>query len=63
MLTMLQQSSGNKTAEADANKDAEAKVKEIQAAGKKTGDKVVNDLIKAVTTPHPEIPVKIQKDA
>jgi V-type H+-transporting ATPase subunit G len=62
VLTVSQQTSGNKKAEDDANKDAEAKVKDIQAAGKKSGDKVVNDLIKAVTTPRPEVPEKIQKE-
>lgn len=61
-LTDLQQTSGNKKAEGDANKDAEAKVKEIKGAGKKSGDKVVNDLIKVVTTPRPEVPDKVQKE-
>ena len=61
-LTILQQTSGNKKAEDDANKDAEVKVKEIKAAGKKSGDKVVNDLIKAVTTPRPEVPDKLQRE-
>merc|ERR1711939_302827 len=57
-----EQSSGNKKAEDDANKDAEAKVKEIQEAGKKSGKKVVEDLIKAVTSPHPEVPLKISRE-
>ncbi len=57
-----QQSSGNKQAEDDANKEAEAKLKEIDAAGKESGDKVVEDLIKAVTTPRPEVPDKISKE-
>merc|ERR1711939_430310 len=57
-----EQSSGNKKAEDDANKEAEAKVKEIQEAGKKSGKKVVEDLIKAVTSPHPEVPVKISRE-
>lgn len=61
-LTRGQQSSGNKKAEEDANKDAEVKVKEIKEAGKKSGDKVIADLIKAVTTPRPEVPDKFQKD-
>merc|ERR1712169_101841 len=52
----------NKKAEDDANKEAEAKVKEIQEAGKKSGKKVVEDLIKAVTSPHPEVPVKISRE-
>jgi hypothetical protein len=59
----FQQSSGNKKAEEDANKDAENKVKEIEEAGKKSGDKVIEDLIKAVTTPRPEVPDKFQKDS
>jgi hypothetical protein len=37
-------------------------VKDIQAAGKKSGSKVVDDLIKAVTSPHPEVPDKISKE-
>jgi V-type H+-transporting ATPase subunit G len=39
--------------------DAEAKVKEIEAAGKKSGDKVVEDLLKMVTDVRPEVPDKI----
>jgi hypothetical protein len=37
-------------------------VKEIEEAGKKSGNKVVDDLIKAVTTPKPEVPDKISKE-
>ncbi|KIW70175.1 V-type ATPase, G subunit [Phialophora macrospora] len=57
-----EQSSGNKKAEDDANKEAESKVKEIEAAGKKSGSKVVEDLIKTVTSPHPEVPDKISRE-
>ncbi|KAK6205737.1 hypothetical protein LQW54_008221 [Pestalotiopsis sp. IQ-011] len=39
---------GNKTAEDEANKEAEAKIKEIKSAGQKSQDKVVADLLKAV---------------
>ncbi|KAI0109323.1 vacuolar ATPase [Hypoxylon sp. NC0597] len=39
---------GNKQAEEEANKEADAKIKEIQAAGKKNQDKVVEELLKAV---------------
>jgi V-type H+-transporting ATPase subunit G len=39
--------------------EAEEKLKEIQAAGKKQGDKVVSDLIKATTDVKPEVPEKI----
>ncbi|KEF56897.1 V-type ATPase, G subunit [Exophiala aquamarina CBS 119918] len=57
-----EQSSGNKKAQDDAGKDADVKVKEIDAAGKKSGSKVVDDLIKAVTTPKPEVPDKVSKE-
>ncbi|RMZ77138.1 hypothetical protein DV737_g4492, partial [Chaetothyriales sp. CBS 132003] len=59
--TLLDQSSGNKKAEEEANKEAEAALKEIDAAGKKSGKKVVDDLIKAVTTPRPEVSDKVLK--
>ncbi|RVX72018.1 hypothetical protein B0A52_04616 [Exophiala mesophila] len=49
-----EQSSGNQKAQDDASKDADAKVKEIEAAGKKSGSKVVDNLIKVVTSPTPE---------
>nr|XP_036584910.1 V-type ATPase [Colletotrichum truncatum]KAF6794678.1 V-type ATPase [Colletotrichum truncatum] len=39
---------GNKQAEDEANKEAEGKIKEIKDAGKKSQDKVVTDLLKAV---------------
>ncbi|KAI1475485.1 hypothetical protein K445DRAFT_318367 [Daldinia sp. EC12] len=39
---------GNKQAEDEANREAEAKIKEIQAAGQKSQAKVVEDLLKAV---------------
>jgi V-type H+-transporting ATPase subunit G len=55
----LQHKQGNKKAEEDANKDAESKVKDIEAAGKKSGDKVVKDLLKAITDVKPEVPDKI----
>ncbi|KAJ5233385.1 V-type proton ATPase subunit G [Penicillium citrinum] len=54
-------SSGFKTAEADANKETENKLKEIEASGKKQGDKVVADLIKATTDVKPQVPEKIAK--
>ncbi|WYZ41947.1 hypothetical protein EsH8_V_000842 [Colletotrichum jinshuiense] len=41
-------SQGNKQAEDEADKEAEAKIKEIKDAGKKSQDKVVSDLLKAV---------------
>ena len=60
-LKVAQHASGNRKAEEEANKDAEAKVKEITEAGKKSGSKVVADLIKAVITVNPEVPDKVQQ--
>ena len=51
-----QHTSGNRKAEEDANKEAKAKVKEIQEIGKKTGDKVVDQLLEAVMNVKPEPP-------
>jgi len=47
---------GNKQAEEEANREAEAKMKEIKAAGKKSQDKVVKDLLKAVFDAKPVPP-------
>jgi V-type H+-transporting ATPase subunit G len=58
---VAQHASGNKKAEEEANKDAETKLKGITEAGKKSGSKVVEDLIKAVITVIPEVPDKIQQ--
>ena len=58
----MQQTSGNKQAEQDAEKESEAKLKEIEEAGKKSGNKVVEDLIKAITTPNPEVPDRVSAD-
>ena len=52
----MQHSSGNQKAEEDAKKDTDTKVKEIDALGKKTGSKVVDQLIEAVVNAKPEPP-------
>ncbi|KAN0081999.1 V-type ATPase [Elaphomyces granulatus] len=52
-------SSGNKKAEEEANREAETKLQEINESGKKTGEKVVADLIHAVISVNPEVPEKI----
>ncbi|CAG8979362.1 hypothetical protein HYALB_00002488 [Hymenoscyphus albidus] len=52
--------SGNKKAEEEASKDAESKIKEIQAAGKKGQDQVVTDLLKAVFDVKPVVPDRIE---
>ncbi|KAL2162493.1 hypothetical protein VTH06DRAFT_7407 [Thermothelomyces fergusii] len=44
---------GNKQAEEEANREAEAKIAEIQEAGKKNQDKIVKDLLAAVYQAHP----------
>ena len=62
MCLQLQQQSGNKKAEEDANKDAEKQLQEIKKAGDEKGQKVVDDLIKIVITPHPEVPDKKSKE-
>ncbi|KAF1954527.1 vacuolar ATPase [Byssothecium circinans] len=49
-------SSGNKKAEDDAKKDTDEKVKEIEQIGEKSGSKVVEQLISAVTDAKPEPP-------
>lgn len=57
-LTTSQHSSGNQKAEEDAKKDTDAKVKEIEELGKKSGSKVVDQLIEAVVNAKPEPPRK-----
>jgi V-type H+-transporting ATPase subunit G len=54
----MQHSSGNQKAEEDAKKDTDIKVKEIEGIGKKSGSKVVDQLIAAVTNAKPEPPRK-----
>ncbi|KAF2820558.1 vacuolar ATPase, partial [Ophiobolus disseminans] len=51
-------SSGNQKAEDDAKKDTDVKVKEIDEIGNKSGSKVVEQLLAAVTNAKPEPPKK-----
>ncbi|MCJ1425882.1 hypothetical protein MMC29_003783 [Sticta canariensis] len=51
--------SGNKKAEEEANQDAEEKLKEIKNAGSKTGDQVIEELMRVVTDVKPEVPDRI----
>ncbi|AEO64670.1 12ca826e-f287-45a0-8ed9-a2752afc96ed [Thermothielavioides terrestris] len=44
---------GNKQAEEAANREADAKIREIQEAGKRGQEKVINDLLAAVFDVHP----------
>jgi V-type H+-transporting ATPase subunit G len=55
-LTIAKHSSGNQKAEEDAKKDTDVKVKEIDDIGNKSGSKVVDQLITAVTNAKPEPP-------
>jgi V-type H+-transporting ATPase subunit G len=54
----MQHSSGNQKAEEDAKKDTDAKVKEIDEIGNKSGGKVVDQLMAAVVNANPEPPKK-----
>jgi len=55
----LQHTSGNKQAEEDASKDADEQLKMIKGAGGKTGDKVIEDLLRVVTDVKPEVPDRV----
>ena len=56
-----QHSSGNKSAEQQAEKDTQKKLDEIKQIGQKTGPKVVDDLYKAVIDVRPEVPNKVSQ--
>jgi V-type H+-transporting ATPase subunit G len=57
-LTTAQHSSGNQKAEDDAKKDTDNKVKEVEDLGNKSGSKVVEQLIAAVTNANAKPPRK-----
>jgi V-type H+-transporting ATPase subunit G len=44
--------------EQEANKETESKIEEISKIGKEKGNKVVQDLLRAVLDVHPEPPSK-----
>ena len=52
----MQQGSGNKQAEEEANSETETKLSEIREVEKKSGGKVIDDLLKAVTNVNPQPP-------
>ncbi|KAL9532871.1 V-type proton ATPase subunit [Sphaerulina musiva] len=56
-----QHTSGNKKAEQDAEKETEKSLSEIKGIGKKTGPKVVDDLLKAVMDVRPEVPNRVDQ--
>ncbi|KAI9719246.1 MAG: H(+)-transporting V1 sector ATPase subunit G [Candelaria pacifica] len=51
--------SGNKTAEDDANRMAEDKIDHIKTMGNSSGKKVVEDLLNAVMDIKPEVPERV----
>lgn len=59
--TLKQQTSGNKEAEQTAEKETKKELDEINQIGKKTGPKVVDDLLKAVVDVRPEPPSKVEQ--
>ena len=58
-MVCYQHTSGNKKAEEDAGKDAESKLAEIKEAGGKSGDNIVQDLLRVVMEVKPEIPDRV----
>ena len=57
----MQQTSGNKDAEQQAEKDTEQKLEEIEQIGKKTGPKVVDDLVNACIDVKPVVPDRVEQ--
>ncbi|KAL8987875.1 MAG: hypothetical protein Q9177_002970 [Variospora cf. flavescens] len=53
-------SSGNQRAEEDARQDADAQMQAIKGCGDKSGDKVVQDLLRVVTDVRPEVPDRVK---
>ncbi|PSK51744.1 V-type proton ATPase subunit G [Elsinoe australis] len=53
--------SGNKKAEQDAENETEEKLKETKDVGKKSGNKVVEDLLKAVSDVRPVVPQRVEQ--
>ena len=56
-----QHTSGNKKAEADAEKETNEKLDEIKGIGQKTGPKVVDDLLNAVMDVRPQVPERVDQ--
>lgn len=56
LMATSQQTSGNETAEEAANNEAEEKLEEIKGIGKKEGDAVIENLLRAVTDVRPQAP-------
>ncbi|KAF2718329.1 V-type ATPase [Polychaeton citri CBS 116435] len=56
-----EQTSGNEQAEKDADKDTEKQLEEIKSLGKKSGPKVVDDLLNAVLDVNPSAPERLEQ--
>lgn len=57
----MQHTSGNKKAEEDAEKDIEVKLQEIKDIGDREGQKVIDDLLKAVMDVKPIVPNRVEQ--
>ena len=56
-----QHSSGNEKAEKDAEKDTDAKLKEIKQIGDKSGKNVIDQLLRAVSDVQPVAPDRVEQ--
>ncbi|KAH9828991.1 V-type proton ATPase subunit G [Teratosphaeria destructans] len=52
--------SGNRAAEEQAEKETKGQLEEIRAVGRKTGPKVVEDLVRAVLEVRPVVPDRVE---
>jgi V-type H+-transporting ATPase subunit G len=59
MLT-TQHTSGNEKAQDEADRDAEAQMKQIKTVGEQGRDKVIADLLRTVLDVRPELPDRIE---
>ena len=57
----MQHTSGNKSAEEQADKDTQKQLDEIKQIGQKTGPQVVDDLLKAVMDVRPQVPDRVEQ--
>ncbi|KAL9122665.1 MAG: hypothetical protein Q9187_000787 [Circinaria calcarea] len=55
--------SGNKKAEEDAKRDADEQMQKIKEVGEKSGDKVVEELLRVVMEVKPEVPDRVAAPA
>lgn len=60
-MSFEQHTSGNEKASQDADKDTEGQLAEIKKIGDKTGNKVIEDLLRAVMEVKPIVPDRIEQ--